>query len=259
MVEGCLEWQEHGLEEPKTVTEATMRYREEMDTLAAFFEERCVIRKGVMTPASRLYKQYQMWCDDAGENAETQKMFGMRLSERGFVSEKIKRGQHKDRKGWLGIGLRADDPEPEDPDHEGNTPPDNTPDVGDGPLGGERADDHPPREMRPFAGKLPRDTPAADDSGPKNKNPSYTPPRVEENTEKRSASSASSAKDVESLLTNAPAWLQRQADKHLQSPATRTLNPLCVAVATHLYGDAGRWHEVKPTVERWLKGMEGTA
>jgi phage/plasmid-associated DNA primase len=23
MVEGCLEWQEHGLEEPKTVTDAT--------------------------------------------------------------------------------------------------------------------------------------------------------------------------------------------------------------------------------------------
>ena len=114
MVEGCLEWQEHGLGEPKTVAEATRQYREEMDTLAAFFEDRCVIRREAMTPASLLYKQYQRWCDDAGENAETQKMFGMRLSERGFFSEKIKRGHHKDRKGWFGIGLRADDPESED-------------------------------------------------------------------------------------------------------------------------------------------------
>ncbi|MDP8951251.1 MAG: phage/plasmid primase, P4 family, partial [Actinomycetota bacterium] len=43
MVEGCLEWQEHGLEEPETVTEATKQYREEMDTLAAFLDETCVV------------------------------------------------------------------------------------------------------------------------------------------------------------------------------------------------------------------------
>ena len=46
-----------------------------------------------------------MWCDDTGEKPETQKMFGMRLRERGFVSSKIKRGPDKDRKGWFGIGL----------------------------------------------------------------------------------------------------------------------------------------------------------
>ena len=75
-----------------------------MDNLTAFFEDRRMIREGLVTPASRVYKQYQMWCDDVEEDGETQKMLGMRLSERGFVSEKIKRGQHKDRKGWRGIG-----------------------------------------------------------------------------------------------------------------------------------------------------------
>ncbi len=197
MVEGCLEWQEHGLEEPRTVAEATRRYREEMDTLAAFFEDRCVIREGVLTPASRLYKQYQMWCDDAGEHAETQKMFGMRLSERGFVSEKIKRGQHKDRKGWLGIGLRADDPEPEEPDDGDNTSPNNAPSIGDGPPGGGRADDPPPREKRGFAGESLDKSPVADDSGPKNQQVPHETPRVREVVEKRSASSASSASTSE--------------------------------------------------------------
>jgi putative DNA primase/helicase len=167
MVEGCLEWQEHGLEEPKTVAEATRRYREEMDTLAAFFEDRCVIREGVLTPASRLYKQYQMWCDDAGEHAETQKMFGMRLSERGFVSEKIKRGQHKDRKGWRGIGLRADDPGPEDPDDGDDIPPDDDSSIGKGPPGGGAADDHPREEKPMFTGKTRAGTTVADNSGPK--------------------------------------------------------------------------------------------
>ena len=113
MVEGCLEWQEHGLGQPDSVREATDQYRAEMDTLAAFIEDRCVVREGIVAPATPLYKQYQMWCDDAGEKPETQKVFGMRLRERGFTSDKIKRGPHKDRKGWFGIGLRADHPDPE--------------------------------------------------------------------------------------------------------------------------------------------------
>lgn len=196
MVEGCLEWQEHGLEEPKTVAEATKRYREEMDTLAAFFEDRCVIRNGLMTPASRLYKAYQMWCDDSGEHAETQKMFGMRLSERGFVSEKIKRGQHKDRKGWLGIGLRADDPEPEDPDDGDDPQPRGVSDGVDRPPSGGRADHRPPGEKAIFAGKSSGEDPTADDSGPKNQNLSYELPRVGRVTDKRSASSASSAAEL---------------------------------------------------------------
>jgi putative DNA primase/helicase len=193
MVEGCLEWQEHGLEEPKTVADATNQYREEMDTLAAFFEDRCVIREGLLTPASRLYKQYQMWCDDAGENGETQKMFGMRLSERGFVSEKIKRGQHKDRKGWRGIGLRADDPGPEDPDDGGIIPPDSAPGTTDGPPSGSSADDHPHVQGSGFAGNSTNAGGRADYSGPKNHNLPCAAPRVEKDAEKRSASSASSA------------------------------------------------------------------
>src|SRR5215218_1515210 len=253
MVEGCLEWQEHGLEEPKTVTDATRQYREEMDTLTSFLDETCVIREGLMTPASRLYKQYQMWCDGAGENTETQKMFGMRLSERGFVSEKIKRGQHKDRKGWRSIGLRADDPEPEDPDDSANIPPDAAPGAGDGPPGGPSADNRPRGQDPGFAGNSFRASGSADHSGPKNQNPPYAPPRVEKDPEKRSASSASSAKGVAELVSNPPSWLRAQADKHLENPTERTLNPLCTAVAAHLYGDAARWREVKPAVADWLE------
>jgi putative DNA primase/helicase len=122
MVEGCLEWQEHGLGQSDSVREATDQYRAEMDTLAAFIEDRCVVREGIVAPATPLYKQFQMWCDDAGEKPETQKVFGMRLRERGFTSDKIKRGPHKDRKGWFGIGLRADHQDPEGPEGRSDEP-----------------------------------------------------------------------------------------------------------------------------------------
>jgi putative DNA primase/helicase len=196
MVEGCLEWQEHGLGEPESVRKATDQYRAEMDTLAAFIEDRCVVREGIVAPATPLYKHYQMWCDDAGEKPETQKMFGMRLRERGFVSDKIKRGPHKDRKGWFGIGLRADHPDPEDPEGS-NDEPAGGPGAGDeGPRSGRSAEDGPLAEFRLSKPNSSGEGAQSGQSGPKRENPPYHPPRVEKDSEKRSASSASSARPV---------------------------------------------------------------
>jgi putative DNA primase/helicase len=256
MVEGCLQWQEHGLGEPESVTEATQQYREDMDTLAAFFEDRCVLGERLMTPASRLYKTYQLWCDEAGEHAETQKMFGMRLSERGFVSEKITRGSHKDRKGWLGIGLRADDPEPEDPDDGDNAKLCGASGTGDGPLSGHTAEDHPPGEKGAFAGKTPDRNSTEDDSGPKNQQLPHGYPRVGEVVEKRSASSASSAgeprDEVAELFADPPEWLRKQAALCRADPSERMLRPLCSSAAAELYNDPRRGEEIRVQVENEL-------
>jgi hypothetical protein len=76
--------------------------------------------------------------------------------------------------------------------------------------------------------------------------------RGEEGESNPDLSSPSSPTDLSDLLDNPPYWLRAQADKHLENPTERTLNPLCVAVAAHLYGDVGRWREVKPAVADWL-------
>jgi putative DNA primase/helicase len=193
MVEGCLEWQEHGLGEPESVRQATDQYRAEMDTLAAFIEDRCVVREGLVAPATPLYKQYQMWCDDAGEKPETQKMFGMRLRERGFVSNKIKRGPHKDRKGWFGIGLRADHPDPEDPEDSNHEPSGGPAAGGEGPPRGPSSSDRPLGGSRSSKPNSSGGGAQSGQSGPKSQNPPYQSPLAEKDSEKRSASSASSA------------------------------------------------------------------
>jgi len=252
MVGGCLEWQEHGLGEPESVTEATKQYREDMDTLAAFFEDRCVIGERLMSPASRLYKTYQLWCDEAGEHAETQKMFGMRLTERGFVSEKITRGPHKRRKGWLGIGLRADDPEPEDPDDGDNTELFEASGAGDGPPSVHAGDDGPPGKKGVFAGKPPDITPTGDDRGPLNQQLLYESPRVREGSGKRSPSSPSSPDEVAELFANPPEWLRKQAALCRDEPSERMLKPLCSSVAATLYNDPRRGAEIRPRIEREL-------
>jgi putative DNA primase/helicase len=114
MVEGCLEWQEHGLEEPETVTEATKQYRDEMDTLAAFLDETCVVGAAHRVLAEGLYQRYAMWCDKSGEHKDPKKAFVARLEERGFSRRRETAGVNKGRYIWLGIGLRSDDEPPND-------------------------------------------------------------------------------------------------------------------------------------------------
>ena len=106
IVRGCLDYQELGLGEPEKVEKATAGYRAEMDVLAAFIEDRCVLQAGAETPATPLYKAYREWCEEAGEQPEKQTAFGRRLGERGDLTGfSYTQGPHKGRKGWRGIGL----------------------------------------------------------------------------------------------------------------------------------------------------------
>lgn len=83
-VRGCLDWQREGLHPPTAVTAATDGYRADMDVLAAFLNDCCVIKRGATVRALSLYRAYAEWCDKSGENAENQRRFGQRLTERNF-------------------------------------------------------------------------------------------------------------------------------------------------------------------------------
>ncbi len=100
LVRGCLRWQREGLGEPEAVTAATNAYKEEMDTLAAFLFERCVIEPGASVGATDLFDAYKTWCGDSNESAGTQKTFGRKMGERGFEKKRTKAGME-----YRGIGL----------------------------------------------------------------------------------------------------------------------------------------------------------
>ncbi|MDP9440393.1 MAG: phage/plasmid primase, P4 family, partial [Actinomycetota bacterium] len=122
-VEGCLEWQRDGLGRPDEVAKATEGYRGEMDVLATFLEERCVLIPDAVTGATRLYKEYQSWAEESGEKAWPQKLFGGKLEDRlkeRYPGRKEHRrtttsGSNKGRKEYLGIGLLSADDEPDTP------------------------------------------------------------------------------------------------------------------------------------------------
>jgi P4 family phage/plasmid primase-like protien len=83
-VRGCLDWQREGLGEPDEVVAATEGYRGEMDVLAQWIEERCVVREGTWALFSELYNDYREWAESSGEQAEKKAKFGLHLSKRGL-------------------------------------------------------------------------------------------------------------------------------------------------------------------------------
>lgn len=101
-VQGCLAWQQEGLQAPTAVKSATEGYRQEMDVLAAFLSECCVTQPHCQVRASDLYAAYLKWCEQSGEYAEKQRKFGMRLTERGFQRFAGAKGYSF----WRGIGLK---------------------------------------------------------------------------------------------------------------------------------------------------------
>ena len=100
-VEGCLEWQRHGLGVPEEVRVATESYREEMDVLGAFIADCCVLDPNGRETAAELYRAYTRWCAEVGEKPVSKRAFGIALGERGFT---CRRGAHGVRC-WVGIRL----------------------------------------------------------------------------------------------------------------------------------------------------------
>jgi putative DNA primase/helicase len=110
IVRGCWEWQRDGIGEPEEVKSATTSYRADMDVLAGFIEDRCVVDPDAWAAFADLYASYQDWCEESGEKAETKRRFGTRLKERGFEPGRGT-GNTPIRRG---IGLRDDRrPDPE--------------------------------------------------------------------------------------------------------------------------------------------------
>ena len=109
-IRGCLDWQKHGLGLADAVKTATSAYQAEMDVLAGWIADCCVVGKRYETKATDLYASYSEWCEQSGEHPEPQRRWGMRLGERGgFTRQRRMVGFF-----WLGIGLKSSH-EPNEP------------------------------------------------------------------------------------------------------------------------------------------------
>ena len=100
-VQGVLEWQRDGLAEPREVTAETDEYQRDQDVLASFIYDACVEGPELYVKSERLYVAYKHWCELNGEFQQSQKVFSIRLKERGYPKVRKTGGMV-----WEGIGLR---------------------------------------------------------------------------------------------------------------------------------------------------------
>lgn len=99
-IQGCLDWQAHGLGTPARVLAATEDYLEQQDSFGLWLEE-CTVRIGGVTKRGDLYASFKAWADRSGEYQLPQKRWVAALEQRGFNTVQ--------RKGYPmveGIGLK---------------------------------------------------------------------------------------------------------------------------------------------------------
>jgi putative DNA primase/helicase len=102
-LEGLADWQREGLGIPEEVKAATDTYREEMDVLADFLSEWCVLNPLAKVSAKPLYEVYCAWAVESREVALTQKAFGRNLRARGLKRQKGTGGY------WYWHGIKVKD------------------------------------------------------------------------------------------------------------------------------------------------------
>lgn len=100
-VRGAVEWSNGGLRAPDAVLLATQKYRSGEDSVAQFIGECCVVNENCWAKSSDIYEAYREW---SGDRKTTQKVFGQRMAEKGFIAGKVDRGRTRV---WKGIGLEG--------------------------------------------------------------------------------------------------------------------------------------------------------
>ena len=106
LVEGCLEWQEHGLSEPEAVIRETLAYRNAEDTFARFQTDMgLVFRPGLEMQAGTLQEMVSEWA--AAEGIDPPQGVGSWLKENGAArrQRRIKDRDGIDRRRWFWIGI----------------------------------------------------------------------------------------------------------------------------------------------------------
>ena len=103
MIEGCLQWQRNGLDQPKAVRDATAAYLEAEDAVGAWIEECCQRRPQAWESSGRLFAAWNGWATSAGEYVGSTRRFSQALETRGFVAVRKNSGR-----GFAGLELRRE-------------------------------------------------------------------------------------------------------------------------------------------------------
>jgi putative DNA primase/helicase len=105
MIEGCLEWQRDGLQQPDVVKLATEAYFSEQDIVRQWVEDCCNLGSWEHDTQAALFKSWTDYAIANGEKPGTSKWFSQTLERLGCEKVRHTPGQHGKR-GFSGIAVR---------------------------------------------------------------------------------------------------------------------------------------------------------
>ncbi|MEM0935746.1 MAG: phage/plasmid primase, P4 family [Pseudomonadota bacterium] len=107
MIEGCLEWQEHGLRPPESVLAATAAYFEDQDFVGQWLADKTVVEPANdhrWETAADLFSSWKDYALAAGESPGTSKSLASKLTRHG-LRRVTKKMQGSAKRAWLGVSL----------------------------------------------------------------------------------------------------------------------------------------------------------
>jgi putative DNA primase/helicase len=105
MIDGCLNWQAHGLIRPDSIVMATNEYFEEQDLFGQWLDECCDVERDnhyKWENATELFKSWQAYAEGAGEKPGTNRSLSAALVSRGFGKKRATGGKTA----YTGLRLR---------------------------------------------------------------------------------------------------------------------------------------------------------
>jgi putative DNA primase/helicase len=105
-IEGCLLWQQYGLQPPRAVLAATEGYLAGEDSFALWREDCTTVDTHAWERSADLWQSWKRWAESAGEYVGSQKRFSQTLEDHGFVPE---RQPGTGKRGFRGARLKRHD------------------------------------------------------------------------------------------------------------------------------------------------------
>jgi P4 family phage/plasmid primase-like protien len=102
-IAGCFKWQEHGLEPPESVILRTEKYIDEEDEIGQWLRECCDIDPEHESSRSALYRSWQQWSHEMGNDPGGAKQFKRKLDPKGFKDKLIGRERLR---GYRGLRVK---------------------------------------------------------------------------------------------------------------------------------------------------------
>lgn len=100
-LEGCVDWQMHGLSQPKAIRDATAAYLADEDIFGHWLDEACELASDAKESLKNLHQSYRRWAERNGERLLGSKRFSQVLAERG-----LSRFKSGDVRGFAGVRLK---------------------------------------------------------------------------------------------------------------------------------------------------------